>query len=115
MTRETARPTTSSAPPGGQHLADGDIELNQGRRTLTLDVTNESRRPVQVSSHYHFYEVNRRLQFDRAPTYGMHLDLLPGRSIRFAAGESRRVRLVAYGGTGTVRGFMGAAPPAGAQ
>jgi urease beta subunit len=101
--------------PGEILFAAGDVELYHGRRTVEVDVLNTSDHPVFVSSHYPFFEVNRRLAFDRALAWGMHLDLPAGDSERFPPGESRRVRLVAYGGAGVIRGFNrlteGAATP----
>ena len=88
-------------------LADEQIEINHGRRTLRLSVRNTGDRPIQVGSHFHFFEVNRVLQFDRAATLGMRLDVPSGQSIRFEAGDERDVELVAFGGYRRVIGFNG--------
>ena len=85
----------------------GDIELNAGRPTLTLDVANTGDRPIQVGSHYHFFETNPALQFDRARARGMRLDIPAGTAVRFEPGQSRVVRLVAYAGDRIVHGFRG--------
>ena len=84
---------------------DGDIELNAGRRTLTLKATNSGDRPVQVGSHFHFFEVNKALDFDRQAAFGMRLDIPAGTAVRFEPGESREVALVEIGGTGEVTGL----------
>ena len=86
-------------------LADEPIEINHGRRTLRLSVRNTGDRPIQVGSHFHFFEVNRVLQFDRPATLGMRLDVPSGQSIRFEAGDERDVELVAFGGHQRVIGF----------
>src|SRR4029077_12950614 len=86
-------------------LADAPIEINAGRRKLRLSVRNTGDRPIQVGSHFHFFEVNRVLQFDRPATLGMRLDVPSGQSIRFEAGDERDVELVAVGGHGRVIGF----------
>ena len=86
-------------------LADEPIEINDGRRTLRLSVRNTGDRPIQVGSHFHFFEVNRVLEFDRAVTLGMRLDVPSGQSIRFEAGDERDVDLVEFGGRGRVIGF----------
>jgi len=85
--------------------APGDIELNAGRRTTTLNVTNTGDRPVQVGSHYHFFEANRALDFDRKATFGMRLDVPSGLSVRFEPGQAKDVTLVEIGGRGEVSGF----------
>ena len=91
--------------PGEWLLGEGPIALNVGRRTVELDVENTSDHTIFVSSHYPFFEVNRRLVFDRAQAWGMHLDIPAGDALRWRPGEVQRVRLVAYGGRGVVRGF----------
>jgi urease subunit beta len=93
--------------PGEIFFGDGDIEINAGRRTLTLTVANTGDRPIQVGSHYHFYETNRALRFDREATRGYRLDIPAGTATRFEPGQSREVRLVAYAGAGRVFGFNG--------
>jgi len=101
--------------PGEWIFADGPIVLNAGRRTVEIEVENTSDHAIFVSSHYPFFEVNRRLVFDRAAAWGMHLDVPAGDSIGWRPGEVKRVRLVTYGGRGVVRGFNllteGAASP----
>jgi urease beta subunit len=91
--------------PGEWLLADEPIEINAGRRKLRLSVRNTGDRPIQVGSHFHFFEVNRALEFDRPSTLGMRLDVPSGQSIRFEAGDERDVELVAFGGHGRVIGF----------
>jgi urease beta subunit len=93
--------------PGEWLLADDPIEINAGRRKLRLSVQNTGDRPIQVGSHFHFFEVNRVLEFDRPATLGMRLDVPSGQSIRFEAGDERDVQLVAFGGHGRVIGFNG--------
>ncbi len=93
--------------PGEILCADGEIELNAGRRVLNLRVTNMGDRPVQVGSHYHFYETNQALVFGREPTRGMRLDIPAGTAVRFEPGQSREISLVPYGGNRTVIGFNG--------
>lgn len=87
--------------------APGEVTLNAGRQVRTLDVTNVGDRPVQVGSHFHFFEVNRCLQFDRASTFGFRLDIPSGSSVRFEPGETRSVRLVELGGARRVLGLNG--------
>ena len=91
--------------PGEMQIAAGDLELNAGRETVTLKVTNTGDRPIQVGSHYHFYETNDALQFDRDAAYGYRLDIAAGTAVRFEPGQSRTVQLVALGGDKTVYGF----------
>lgn len=83
---------------------DREIELNAGKPTVTVTVANAGDRPVQVGSHFHFFEVNRCLKFDRAAAYGYHLDIPSGTSVRFEPGEEKEVRLTAIGGTRRVFG-----------
>src|SRR5438105_14375093 len=98
----------------GEYVFDGEaIELNAGRRTLTLQVNNTGDRPVQIGSHYHFFEVNRALVFDRESAYGMRLDLPAGTAVRLEPGQIKTVRLVemsgarkVYGGSGLVDGAL---------
>ena len=85
----------------------GDIAANVGRKTVTLLVKNMGDRPVQVGSHYHFYEVNRALQFDRNVAYGMRLNIPAGIAVRFEPGEEKEVNLVAFGGARTIYGHQG--------
>src|SRR4051812_2882578 len=92
----------------GEYLFDGpDLELNAGRATVTLEVNNTGDRPVQVGSHFHFFEVNRALVFDREKAYGMRLDLPAGTAARFEPGEVKQVRLVAVGGQRVMYGHTG--------
>jgi len=93
--------------PGEFLVADGDIELNAGRATLTLVVTNTGDRPVQVGSHYHFAETNAALAFDRAAARGFRLNIAAGTAVRFEPGQSRTVELVALAGERKVYGFNG--------
>jgi urease subunit gamma/beta len=85
--------------PGEVVAADGEIELSPGRETVTISVENTGDRPIQVGSHYHFFEVNRALRFDRSAAFGMHLDIPAGTAVRFEPGEDREVGLVAFGGS----------------
>ena len=93
--------------PGEIFVADGDIELNAGRPTVTLTVANTGDRPIQVGSHYHFYETNAALSFDRDKARGFRLDIPAGTAVRFEPGQGRAVRLVAYAGARRVVGFTG--------
>ncbi len=93
--------------PGEIITAPGDIELNAGRPVLTIEVANTGDRPIQVGSHYHFYETNAALRFEREPTRGHRLDIPAGTAVRFEPGQSRTVHLVPYGGTREVYGFNG--------
>jgi len=91
--------------PGEIFCKEGSIRLNDGRETLTLTVRNTGDRPVQVGSHYHFYETNTALDFDREKARGFRLDLPAGTAVRFEPGQDREVNLIRYAGTGTVYGF----------
>ena len=93
--------------PGELFLQDGEIEINSGRATASVKVVNTGDRPIQVGSHYHFAEVNPALDFDRAATVGMRLDVPSGQSIRFEAGDERDVDLVEFGGRKRALGFSG--------
>jgi len=93
--------------PGEIQFARNDITVNQGLDTVTMRVTNTGDRPVQVGSHYHFFEVNPGLQFDREKAYGYRLDRPAGTSVRFEPGQSQTVRLVPYRGERVVYGFRG--------
>lgn len=94
--------------PGEVITAEGSITLNAGRRALTLTVSNTGDRPIQVGSHYHFFEANDALDFDRAATRGFRLDIPAGTAVRFEPGQSRDVNLVEYAGMRRVIGFNGA-------
>jgi len=91
--------------PGEIVTASGDIQLNTGRERVSLSVANTGDRPIQVGSHYHFYETNPALQFDRKRTRGFRLDIPAGTAVRFEPGQSRTVDLVAYAGAREVYGF----------
>lgn len=93
--------------PGQMQIQDGEIELNQGRPLLSITVANIGDRPIQVGSHFHFYEVNAALQFDRGVAKGMRLNLPAGTAIRFEPGDEREVELVAIAGSREVYGFKG--------
>ena len=91
--------------PGEMFIKGGDIELNKGRKTLSLTVSNTGDRPIQVGSHYHFFETNPALKFDRKKARGMRLDIPAGTAVRFEPGQSRDVTLVAVAGKRTIYGF----------
>jgi len=93
--------------PGELFPEDGEIELNAGRRTLRLKVENVGDRPIQVGSHYHFFETNESLRFERAPSRGYRLDIPAGTAVRFEPGQTRSVQLVEYAGLRRVFGFQG--------
>jgi urease subunit beta len=91
--------------PGELFVATGEIELNSRRKTATVEVTNTGDRPIQVGSHYHFFETNPALKFDRRKARGMRLDIAAGTAVRFEPGQTREVNLVALAGLRTVYGF----------
>ena len=93
--------------PGEIKTQPGEIELNAGRKTVTLTVANTGDRPIQVGSHYHFYETNEALRFERRQAYGFRLDIPAGTAVRFEPGQERSVRLVELAGERTVYGFLG--------
>ena len=93
--------------PGEMLIEEGEIELNAGRATATVTVANSGDRPVQVGSHFHFYEVNPALAFERQQAYGMRLDIAAGTAVRFEPGQERTVQLVALAGDRVVYGFNG--------
>lgn len=93
--------------PGEYEVAKGDIELNVGRQTLEVQVANKGDRPVQIGSHYHFFEVNEALDFDRAASLGFRLNIPAGTAVRFEPGQTRRVEIVALAGKRKVFGFQG--------
>ena len=93
--------------PGEYIISDDDIIINKNRKTVTIHVTNTGDRPIQVGSHTHFFEVNKHLSFERETSYGYHLNILAGTSVRFEPGDSRTIELVEYAGTRTVYGFGG--------
>ncbi len=91
--------------PGEIITKDGTLTLNEGRATLSLEVANTGDRPIQVGSHYHFYETNTALAFDREKARGMRLDIPAGTAVRFEPGQKRSVNLVAYAGARVIHGF----------
>ena len=93
--------------PGEYKVAKGEIELNVGRATVTIDVSNKGDRPIQVGSHYHFFETNEALSFDRQAAYGFRLNIASGTAVRFEPGQTRTVELVALAGDRKVYGFAG--------
>jgi urease subunit beta len=93
--------------PGEMNIETGEIELNAGGATVTLTVANTGDRPIQVGSHYHFFETNDSLSFAREQARGYRLDIAAGTAVRFEPGQTRTVRLVAYGGERKVYGFQG--------
>lgn len=93
--------------PGEMKIETGEIELNAGRRTLSIEVANTGDRPIQVGSHYHFFETNEALAFDRAASRGMRLNIAAGTAVRFEPGQTRTVELVDYAGERKVYGFQG--------
>src|SRR4029450_13341241 len=101
--------------PGEYVLGEGDIEANVGRRTVELTVANTGDRPIQVGSHFHFFEANRALRFERAKAFGMRLDVPAGTAVRFEPGDEKRVTLVALAGARTVHGLNGLTAGAGRE
>src|SRR5512147_2776341 len=93
--------------PGEIEAAPGEIELNKGRNPITIEVANTGDRPIQVGSHYHFYESNEALKFDRKAAYGCRLNIAAGTAVRFEPGQTRSVALVAVSGTRRLFGFAG--------
>ena len=93
--------------PGELFIKSGTIDLNEGRDVVTLKITNTGDRPIQVGSHYHFYETNSALDFDREAAKGCRLDIPAGTAVRFEPGQSREVDLIAYQGNREVYGFNG--------
>ena len=93
--------------PGEMEVAKGELELNKGRKTVTVKVTNSGDRPIQVGSHYHFFEVNEALKFDRKAAYGCRLNIAAGTAVRFEPGQTRTVELVSVSGMRKIYGFAG--------
>lgn len=93
--------------PGEMIVAAGEIELNVGRKSVTVEVANSGDRPIQVGSHYHFYETNRALLFDRDKTRGYRLDIAAGTAVRFEPGQTRTITLIEYAGERKIFGFNG--------
>lgn len=105
--RPGRKPVEAVPVPGEIIAAEGDIEINAGRRKTALRARNTGDRPIQIGSHYHFFEANRALEFDRAQAFGMHLDIPAGTAVRFEPGEEKEVTLVLFGGTGEIHGLNG--------
>ena len=101
------RGATGALQPGAVMPQEGELTLNEGREAITLTVANSGDRPIQVGSHYHFFETNPALSFDRAKARGMRLDIPAGTAVRFEPGQTREVRLVAFSGKREVYGFRG--------
>jgi len=93
--------------PGEIKVSPGEIEINAGRKTVRLKVTNSGDRPIQVGSHYHFFEANEALKFERRSAYGYRLNIAAGTAVRFEPGQTRTVELVAVSGLRTIYGFQG--------
>jgi urease subunit beta len=93
--------------PGEMKVVSGDIELNKGRKTVSVQVTNAGDRPIQVGSHYHFFEVNDALQYERKKAYGFRLNIAAGTAVRFEPGQTRTVELVEVAGERKIYGFAG--------
>jgi urease subunit gamma/beta len=105
--RPAAGADADTLEPGAIITEDGEIELNAGRRKLTLTVTNSGDRPAQIGSHYHFFEVNKALDFDRAAAFGMRLDIAAGTAVRFEPGQEKQVALTSFGGSQQLSGLNG--------
>ncbi len=93
--------------PGEYELAESPVIANEGRREIELEIANTGDRPIQVGSHFHFFDVNRALRFDRAAAYGMRLNIPAGTAVRFEPGDSKTVTLVEIGGSATIHGLNG--------
>ena len=93
--------------PGEMKVVSGDIELNKGRRVVSVSVVNSGDRPIQVGSHYHFFEANEALKFERKKAYGCRLNIAAGTAVRFEPGQSRTVELVFVSGNRKIFGFAG--------
>lgn len=93
--------------PGEMQVAPGELDLNKGRKAVTVEVTNSGDRPVQVGSHYHFFETNEALRFERKKAYGFRLNIAAGTAVRFEPGQKRTVELVSLSGSRQVYGFAG--------
>jgi urease subunit gamma/beta len=101
----TRPPPADHVRPGEIIAEDGDIEINAGREKAAITVKNTGDRPIQIGSHYHFFESNRALEFDRSRAFGMHLDIPAGTAVRFEPGEEKKVQLTRFGGTGEIVGL----------
>ena len=107
---EPVRPTAATPDtlePGELLPVEGEIELNAGRRRITIEAVNTGDRPIQIGSHYHFFETNRALEFDRAAAFGMRLDIPAGTAVRFEPGQRKQVTLTEFGGAKELRGLNG--------
>ncbi len=93
--------------PGEYLLAEGDVIANEGRRTIEVEIANTGDRPIQVGSHFHFFEVNRALRFDRAAAFGKRLNIPAGTAVRFEPGDSKKIMLVEIGGAKNIYGLNG--------
>ena len=93
--------------PGEMRVAAGDVELNKGRKTVRLEIVNSGDRPIQVGSHYHFFETNEALKFERKKAYGYRLNIAAGTAVRFEPGQTRTVELVSVAGNRKIYGFAG--------
>jgi urease subunit beta len=93
--------------PGQMFVEPGDIELNAGRKTISIEVSNSGDRPIQIGSHFHFFEVNDALLFDRDKTKGMRLNIVAGTAVRFEPGQKRTIELVEVAGEKKIYGFAG--------
>ena len=91
--------------PGEYILAEGDITINAGRATVKIGVTNTGDRPIQIGSHFHFFEANRQMNFDRSAAFGMRLNIAAGTAVRFEPGEEKEIELVTFGGNKKIFGF----------
>jgi urease subunit gamma/beta len=105
--RPGTQPVPAAVTPGEIIPAEGDIEINAGKKSVTLRARNTGDRPIQIGSHYHFFEANRALDFDREQAFGMHLDIPAGTAVRFEPGEEKEVTLTSFGGTGEIYGLNG--------
>ncbi len=100
-----AKRPADAVTPGELLVDDGEIEINAGRKTVVLKAMNTGDRPIQIGSHYHFFEANKALDFDRSAAFGMHLDIPSGTAVRFEPGESKEVTLTEFGGSGELYGL----------
>lgn len=105
--KESQQQSSPACPVGGVVLAEGDVEYNAGRRVRKMKVHNTGDRPIQVGSHFHFFEVNRLLEFDREAAFGCHLNIPATTAIRFEPGEEKTVEVVPFGGKCYIVGFGG--------
>lgn len=102
---QISNPKSFNMIPGEYILAQGDILCNEGRPTVKIAVVNTGDRPVQIGSHFHFFEVNKQMEFDRAKAFGMRLNIPAGTAVRFEPGEEKEVELVSFGGNKKIYGF----------